>query len=181
MQIQTFLFRQRRHHFLCVLQLNNVQAFVNVLGSRFHCESSADIIVHTSVLESQVRYKYSWIESFSSLDHHQFRDLCPEFFKCRWFGTTERVVHMRYHTCFVRLMHKQTSLQCSVSFPARNSVKSRLAVRMPFIAPCSLHIHPLRSCPFGGRANISQDESACMRAHKVSSFHSKIEPCCKEQ
>ena len=56
MQIQTFLFRQRRHHCLCVLQLNSVQAFVNVLGSRFHCESSAVAIVYTSVLESQVSY-----------------------------------------------------------------------------------------------------------------------------
>ena len=34
-------------------QLNNVQAFVNVLGSRFHGESSAVAIVYTSVLESQ--------------------------------------------------------------------------------------------------------------------------------
>ena len=50
MQIQTFLFRQRRHHCLFVLQLNNVQAFVNVL------ESSAVAIVYTSVLESQVSY-----------------------------------------------------------------------------------------------------------------------------
>ena len=57
---------------------------------------------------------------------------------------------------------------CSVSIPARNSVKSRLAVRMPFIAPCSLQIHPSRSCPFGSRANISQDESACMKAHTRS-------------
>ena len=57
---------------------------------------------------------------------------------------------------------------CSVSIPARNSVKSRLAVRMSFIAPCSLQIHPSRSCPFGGRANISQDESACMKAHTTS-------------
>ena len=54
---------------------------------------------------------------------------------------------------------------CSVSIPARNSVKSRLVVRMPFIASCSLQIHPSRSCPFGSRANISQDESACMTAH----------------
>ena len=175
MQIQTLLFRQRRHHSLCMLQLNNVQAFVNVLGSRFHCESSAVTIVYTSVLESQVCYWYSWIESFSSLDHDQFRDLRQEFFKCRWLGTDERVVYMRYHTCFVRFMHKQTSLQfatfetlCSISIPARNSVKSRLAVRMPFIAPCSLQIHPSRSCPFGGRANISQDESACMKAHTRS-------------
>ena len=57
---------------------------------------------------------------------------------------------------------------CSVSIPARNSVKSRLASRMPFIAPRSLQIHPSRSCPFGGRANISQDESACMKAHTRS-------------
>ena len=56
-----------------------------------------------------------------------------------------KVVGMRYHTCFVRLMQKQTSLQFvtleSMSFasvPARSSVKSRLPVRMPFIAPCSL-------------------------------------------
>ena len=56
MQIQTLLFRQRRHHSVCVLQLNNVQAFVNVLVSRFHCESSAVTIVYTSVLESQVSY-----------------------------------------------------------------------------------------------------------------------------
>ena len=52
---------------------------------------------------------------------------------------------------------------CSVSTPARNPVKSRLAVRMPFIAR-----HPARSCPFGGRANISQDESPCMKAHTRS-------------
>ena len=39
---------------------------------------------------------------------------------------------------------------------------------MPFIAPCSLHIHPSRSCPFGSRANISHDESACMKAHTRS-------------
>ena len=51
---------------------------------------------------------------------------------------------------------------CSVSIPARNSVKSRLAVRMPFIAPCTLQIHPSR------RANISQDESYCMKAHTRS-------------
>ena len=57
---------------------------------------------------------------------------------------------------------------CSVSIPARNAAKSRIAVRMPFIAPCSLQIHPSRSCPFGGRANISQDESACMKAHTRS-------------
>ena len=56
MQIQTLLFRQRRHHCLCVLQLNNVQSFVNVLGSRFHCEFSVVAIVYTSVLESQVSY-----------------------------------------------------------------------------------------------------------------------------
>ena len=56
MQIQTLLFCQRRHHCLCVLQLNNVQAFVNVLDSRFHCESSAVAIVYTSVLESWVSY-----------------------------------------------------------------------------------------------------------------------------
>ena len=52
MRIQTLLFRRRRHHCLCVLQLNNVQAFVNVLGNRFHRESSAVAIVYTSVLES---------------------------------------------------------------------------------------------------------------------------------
>ena len=39
---------------------------------------------------------------------------------------------------------------------------------MPFIAPRSLQIHPKRSCPFGGRANISQGESACMKAHTRS-------------
>ena len=55
-QIQALLFRQRRHHCLCVLQLNNVQAFVHVLRSRLHCESSAFAIVYTSVLESQVSY-----------------------------------------------------------------------------------------------------------------------------
>ena len=47
-------------------------------------------------------------------------------------------------------------------------MKSRLAVRMPFIAPCSLQIHSSRSCPFGGPANISQDESACIKAHTRS-------------
>ena len=54
MLIQTLLFRQMRHHSLCVLQLNKVQAFVNVLGSRFHCESSAVAIVCTLALKSQV-------------------------------------------------------------------------------------------------------------------------------
>ena len=53
-QIQTLLFRQSRHHCLCILQLDNVQAFVHVLGSRFHCESSAVTIVYTSVLESHL-------------------------------------------------------------------------------------------------------------------------------
>ena len=38
------------------MQLNNVQAFVHVLGSRFHCESSVVTIVYTSVFESQVSY-----------------------------------------------------------------------------------------------------------------------------
>ena len=57
---------------------------------------------------------------------------------------------------------------CSVNFPARNYVKSRLPIRMPFIVPCSLQIHPSGSCPFGGRANISQDESVCMKAHTRS-------------
>ena len=56
---------------------------------------------------------------------------------------------------------------CSVR-PARNSVKSRPPVRVPFIAPCSLQIHQSRSCPCGGRANISQDESACMKIHTRS-------------
>ena len=51
------------------------------------------------------------VESFTSLDHDQLRDLHPVFFERRWLGTDERVVHMRYHTCFVRLMHKQTSLK----------------------------------------------------------------------
>ena len=55
-QIQTLLFRQRCHHCLCILQLNNVQAFVHVLGSWFHCESSAVTIMYTSVLESKVSY-----------------------------------------------------------------------------------------------------------------------------
>ena len=110
-QIQALPFRQRRHHCLCVLQLNSVEAFVHVLGSRFPCEPSAVTIVYTSAVESPVSYRYSWVESFSSLDHDQFCDLRPEFFKCRWLGTNERVVYMGYHTCFVRLMHKQTSLQ----------------------------------------------------------------------
>ena len=110
MQIQTLAVRPWRHC-LCVLQLNNVQAFVNVLVSRFHFESSAVAIVYTSVLESQVSYKYAWIESFSSLDDHHFRDLCPEFIQCRWFGTNERIVCVGYHKCFVRFMHIQTSLQ----------------------------------------------------------------------
>ena len=52
----TLLFHQRRHHCLCVLQLNSVRAFVHVLGSRFHCESSPVTIVHSSVLESRVSY-----------------------------------------------------------------------------------------------------------------------------
>ena len=59
-------------------------------------------------------------------------------------------------------------------------MKSRLAVRMPFIAPGSLQIHPSRSCPFGGRANISQDESACMKAHtrsRVSTRRSNHASC----
>ena len=82
------------------------------------------------------------VQSFSSLDYNQLRDLHPEIFERRWFGTDERVVHMGHHTCFVRLMHSKTSLQfatfethvCSVSIPARNSVKSRLACRL------SLHV-----------------------------------------
>ena len=57
---------------------------------------------------------------------------------------------------------------CSVSVPARNSVKSRLAVRMQFIAPRSLQVHPSRPCLFGGRTNISQEECACMKAHTRS-------------
>ena len=57
---------------------------------------------------------------------------------------------------------------CSVSIPARNFVKSQLAVRMPFIAPCGVQIHPSRSCLFGRRANISQDESTYMKAHTRS-------------
>ena len=106
MQIQALLFRQRRHHCLCVLQLNNVQAFVHVLGRRFHCESSAFTIVYTSVLESRISYRNAGVESFTSLDHDQLRDVHPEFFKLCWLGTEERVIDMRYHTCFVRLVHK---------------------------------------------------------------------------
>ena len=45
-QIQALLFRQRRHQCLCVMQLSNVQAFVNVLGSKIHCEPSSVTIVH---------------------------------------------------------------------------------------------------------------------------------------
>ena len=56
-KIQALLLVQGRHRCLCILQLNNVQAFVHVLGGRFHCESSAVTIVYTSVLESQVSYK----------------------------------------------------------------------------------------------------------------------------
>ena len=40
-QIHALLFRQKRHRCLYIVQLNNVQAFVHVLGSRLHCESSA--------------------------------------------------------------------------------------------------------------------------------------------
>ena len=144
----------------------------------FHCESSAVTIVYTSVLESQVSYRYSWVESFSSLDQDQFCDLRPEFFKRRWFGPDERswyslsslwrfknlfhqaplrgsstwdTTRVSFDSCTNR--HRSSlprfKPMCSVSTPARNSVKSRLAVRMPFIAPCSLQIHPSRSCPFG--------------------------------
>ena len=155
MQIQILLFRQRRHHCLCVLQLNNVQAFVNVLGSRFYCASYAVTIVYTSVLESQVIYRYLWIESFSSLDHHQFR-----------------IVYEGYHTCFIRFMHKQTSLQFATfethMFCQNSSQKFCEISAGCSHAPCCLQIHPSRSCPFGGRANISQDESACMKAHTRS-------------
>ena len=56
--------------------------FVHVLDSRFHCESSAITIVYTSVLESQVSYRYAGVESFSYLDHDQLRDLriCVQIF-----------------------------------------------------------------------------------------------------
>ena len=94
---------------LRILQFNNVQPFVNVLGSRFDCESSAITIVYTSVLESQVNHRNAGVESFSSLYHDQLRDLHPEIFERRWLGTDERVVHMRCHTCFVRLMPMKSS------------------------------------------------------------------------
>ena len=82
---------------------------------------------------------------------------------------------MGYHTCFVRLMHKQTSLQLA-TFEARVFCEKSsqkfcevTACRSHTVhRPCSLQIHPSRSCPFVGRANISQDESACMKAHTRS-------------
>ena len=55
--VQALLFRRRHHHCLCVLQLNDVQACVHVLGGRFHCESSALTFVYTSVLKSQVKHR----------------------------------------------------------------------------------------------------------------------------
>ena len=56
----------------------------------------------------------------------------------------------------------------SVSTIGKNSVKSRLADRMLFIAPCSRQIHPSGSCPLEGRAHISSEESVCMSAHTRS-------------
>ena len=82
-RFKLFLFRQGRRHCFCILQLNNVQAFVNVFGSGFHCESSAVIIVYTSVLESQVNHRNAGVESFSLLNYDQLRDLHPEFFERR--------------------------------------------------------------------------------------------------
>ena len=57
--------------------------------------TSAVTIVFTTVLESQVSYKYVRVESFTSLDHDQIRDLHPELFKRCWLGTNERVVYIR--------------------------------------------------------------------------------------
>ena len=96
-QIQPLLFRQRRHHCL--------------LGIRFHCESSTVTIVYTSVLESQVVTGIRGLRASPFLITTNFVICVQIFFKCRWLGTNERVVYMGYHTCFVRLMHKQTSLQ----------------------------------------------------------------------
>ena len=59
---------------------------------------------------------------------------------------------------------------CSVSIPVRNYVKSRLAVRMPFIAhEVSRSIRHVLVFS-GGRANISQDESACSKAYTGLQF-----------
>ena len=48
MQIQTLLFRQRRHHCLCVLQLNNVQAFVLALSFTVHPVRSSSCALRCS-------------------------------------------------------------------------------------------------------------------------------------
>ena len=79
---------------------------------------------------------------------------------------------MRYHTCFVRLMHKQTSLQFATF--ETHVICEKTSQEFYEDTACRSHavhrsqIHPLRSCPFGGRANISQDKSACMKAHTKS-------------
>ena len=106
MEVRTPQLCQRRQHCLCVPQLNNVQALVQVLVRRLHCETSTSSFVHTLVLESQVRHRNMWVECFSSLDHNQPRDLCPEFLERRRFGTNERIVNMWHQSCFVRLVNK---------------------------------------------------------------------------
>ena len=187
-QVRALQFRRRRHHCLCVPQLNNVQAFVHVLVGRLHCETSAFSFVYTLVLESQVHHRYAQVECFSSLDHDHLRDLHPEFLECRWLGTflegrQREIPRVSFDSCTKRQHPSLPRLKpmCSVSIPARNSVKSRLGVRMPFIAPCRVQVQPSRSCPFGGRTYVSEEVSACMNAHKVSSFDSKVEPHCVQQ
>ena len=119
---------------------------------------------------------FLWIEGFSSLDHHQFRDLCPEFFKCRWLGTNERVVNVRYHTCFVRLTHKQTSLQFA-AFETHLLCEYSSQEFCKVTASCPHAVHRAMQSPdptiallplFGGQAYVSEELSACMTAHTRS-------------
>ena len=82
---------------------------------------------------------------------------------------------MGYHTCFVRLMHKQTSLQFA-TFETHMLCQYSSQKFCEISAGCSHAIHRTMQSPnpsiaflsFRGRANISQDESACMKAHTRS-------------
>ena len=118
---------------------------------------------------------FTWIANFTTIDHHRFCDLCPDFFKCRWFRTNERIVTVGHHTCFPQLMHKQSSLQIATfethllyDNSSQKFCKISAGCSHVIHLPCRLQIHPSRSCPYGIRANISQDESASMKAHTKS-------------
>ena len=50
----------------------------------------------------------------------------------------------------------------SVSIQAENSVKARLANRMPYTDPCGRKIHPSFSGPLGSREYMSVEVSACI-------------------